>query len=66
MIFPEFDVEELIDAQMICRLWHATRHTTQPIDLKRFDVQNIDAQTRRAIAVIDPETYSEMFPSLSV
>lgn len=59
MIFPDFDVDALIDAQIICRLWHATQHADRK--LRTFDPQNIDPHTQLAISALDPDTYSEMF-----
>jgi hypothetical protein len=54
MIFPDIDVDELIDAQLLCRLWHATNRT--------FDTRKIPQPTKHAIEAVDPATYAEMFP----
>jgi hypothetical protein len=60
MIFPEFEVDELIDAQLICRRWHAI-NTPERATLKTFNPLNIRSEIRQVIEVLDPETYVEIF-----
>lgn len=63
MIFPEIDIDELLDAQLICRLWHAIRNIDARATFPRVNPHTINPQTRHAIQTIDPETYHEIFTS---
>jgi hypothetical protein len=56
MIFPEFDVPELIDAQILIRLWNLDNRPPM------IDPLHIPLPTRCVIEVLDPETYQAMFP----
>jgi hypothetical protein len=60
MIYPEFDVDEIIDAQLICRLWHATDFSERA-KMKAFDPSVIRAGIRQVIEVLDPQTFTEIF-----